>query len=155
MWKRILVYNVYNKNKPAENLRVYFCRLQTLFNLGSLTDALSDVVQLGSSDLTTSNGLNRDDRGGMDRKNLLTTDVVGNTTDGDGLVDAAMLLGNDGALESLGSLTAAFLDADSNTDGVTDVHSRKLGLDILLFKSFDQIHNNFLPSVQTFMPTQL
>ena len=41
-------------------------------------------------------------------EDLLAAYTVGDTADGDGLVDAAMLLGNDGAFKSLVALTAAF-----------------------------------------------
>ena len=51
----------------------------------------------------------------MHGKDLLAADAVGNAADGDGLVDAAMLLGNDGAFESLGALTVAFLDVISGS----------------------------------------
>ena len=51
-------------------------------------------------------------------KYLLAADAIGDTAHGDGLIDAAMLLGNDGAFESLGTLAVAFLDADEDTHGV-------------------------------------
>jgi len=78
-------------------------------------------------------------------EDLLAAYTVGNTAHGDGLVDAAMLLGNDGALESLGALAAAFLNADGDTHGIAYVEGGKLGLHILFAENFDQIHNLILP----------
>ncbi len=45
----------------------------------------------------------------MDGEHLLNADAVRNTADGDGFLNAAMLLGNDGALENLNSLAGTFL----------------------------------------------
>ena len=57
-----------------------------------------------------------------------------------------MLLGNDGAFESLGTLTAAFLDQNENADGIADVHFGQFFLHVLLAENFDQIHIMILPS---------
>ena len=84
-------------------------------------------------------------------KYLLAANAVGDAAHGDGLVDAAMLLGNDGALESLGTLTVALLDAHSHTHRVAHAHRRQLGLHVLLGQGFDEIHKkSFL--YQTFIP---
>ena len=80
----------------------------------------------------------------MHREDLFAADTVGDAADGDGLVDAAMLLGNDGAFESLVALAVAFLDTDKDTNSIADVHFGKLGLHILLTENFDQIHNPIL-----------
>ena len=80
----------------------------------------------------------------MHREDLFAANIVGNAANGDGLVDAAMLLGNDSAFESLVTLTAAFLDANDNTNGVTDVHLGKLGLHVLLSQSFDEVCHNYI-----------
>ena len=78
----------------------------------------------------------------MYRKYLLAADAVGDAAHGDGLVDAAVLLGDDRALESLGTLAVAFLDADEHANGVADVHLGQLRLHVLVTENFDQIHNN-------------
>ena len=75
----------------------------------------------------------------MHGEDLLAADVVGNATNGDGLVDAAMLLCDDGAFESLVTLTAAFLDADGDTDGIADVHGGELGLHVLSGEGLNEI----------------
>ncbi len=80
----------------------------------------------------------------MDGEHLLNADTVGNAADGEGLLDAAVLLSNDGTLENLDTLAVAFLNLQVDTDGVTDGNDRGLSLLVLLSKSLHQIHNNFL-----------
>ena len=86
-----------------------FFVLQALLDLGRLAHAVAQVVQLGSADLALADGGDRDDGGRVHGEDLLAADAVGDAADGDGLVDAAMLLGNDGAFESLVALAVAFL----------------------------------------------
>ena len=58
-----------------------------------------------------------------------------------------MLLGNDGALEHLDTLTVAFLDLQVDTDGVTHVHRGGfLGGHVLLNKALHEIHSLFPPN---------
>ena len=78
----------------------------------------------------------------MHGEDLLAAHAVGNTTDSDGLVDAAMLAGNDGAFEHLVALAVAFLNAQSDTDSVADVHFGQLGLHVIRGESFDEIHDD-------------
>ena len=114
--------------------------LQALLDLCLLTHAITQIVQLCSANLALTDGGNRDDGGGMYGEDLLAAYAVGNAADGDGLVDAAVLLGNDSAFESLLTLTVAFLDANHDTHGITDVHFGKLFLHVLLAENFNQIH---------------
>ena len=83
----------------------------------------------------------------MNGEDLLAAYTVGDTADGDGLVDAAMLLGNDGAFESLSTLTVAFLDANHDAHGIADVHFGQFFLHVLLAENFDQIHIMILPYI--------
>jgi len=80
----------------------------------------------------------------VEGEHLLHTDAVGDTTDGEGLLDAAVLLGDDGALEDLDTLAVAFLDLQVDPDGVTHGDHGGLGLQVLLSKRLHQIHNIFL-----------
>ena len=76
----------------------------------------------------------------MHGEDLLAADAVGNTANGDGLTNAAMLAGNDGAFENLDTLTSAFLDANVHTDGVADPDFGQLFLHVLAVQCFYQIH---------------
>ena len=117
--------------------------LQLLANLGCLADAVAQVVQLGAADIAVAHGLDLLDRGRVDRENLFHADAVGQAADGDGLFDAAVLLGDDGALEDLNTLTGAFLDLHVDANGVAH---QDLGdfLQLLLVQCFDEIHGYFL-----------
>ena len=76
----------------------------------------------------------------MDGEGLFDADTVGHTANGKGLLDAAMLLGNDSTLEDLDTLTGAFLDAVVNLDGVTDVEVVSAFLQLTVGQMLDQIH---------------
>ena len=77
----------------------------------------------------------------MNGENLLAADAVAQAADGDGLLNAAMLAGNDRSLEHLHSLTSAFLDFHMNANGVADIHLRQFFLHVLAGQSLHQIHN--------------
>ena len=126
--------------------------LQTLLDLCALTDTLTQVVQLCSADFTAADCLYGDDGGRVHGEDLLAAYAVGNTTDGDGLVDAAMLLGNDGAFKSLVALTAAFLYTNGDADGVADIQFGQFGLHVLFAENFDQIDSLILPLLKAFVP---
>ena len=70
----------------------------------------------------------------MEGEHLLHTDAVGDTADGKGLLNTAVLLGDDGALEDLDTLAAALLDPQVDPDGVADFHLGGLSLLILFGK---------------------
>ena len=76
----------------------------------------------------------------MNRETLLHAHAVGQATDGDGFLDAAVLLSNDGALEDLDTLTGAFLDLDMYLDGIANIDLGLFSLQLLLVESLDKIH---------------
>ena len=75
--------------------------LQLLADLGCLADAVAQVVQLGAADIAVAHGLDLLDRGRVDGEDLFHADAVGQAADGDGLFDAAVLLGDDGAVAGM------------------------------------------------------
>ena len=80
----------------------------------------------------------------MNGEHLLHAHAVGDTTDGEGLLDAAVLLGNDGTLEHLNTLTGSFLDLHVDTDSIAHFHLRHVILQLLFIQCFDEIHGFFL-----------
>ena len=114
--------------------------LLLLLDLGILTDLVTQVVQLSASDLTVADDVDLNNVGRVDREDLLHTAAVGDTSDGEGLGDAAAVLGDNGTLKHLNSLTRTLNDLVVDADGVTDVDLGHLGLKLLVYKSFDQIH---------------
>ena len=77
-------------------------------------------------------------------EDLLHTDAEGHAADGDGLGNAAVLLGDDGALKDLDTLAGALLDLDVDPDGVTDLGGGGLGLHVFLVEEIKCVHGIFL-----------
>ena len=72
--------------------------LQLLLQLGAAAHALAQVIQLRAANLTAADDLNVVDGGRMHGEDLLHADTIGQAADGDGLLNAAVLLGDDSAL---------------------------------------------------------
>ena len=84
------------------------------------------------------------DEGAVDGEDTLDADAVGNAANGKGLCDAAVLLSNDGTLESLDTLALAFLDTNINADGIADVELGLLSLDAAFRNNLQCVHFEFL-----------
>ena len=97
-------------DKKKERLSPLFRLGSQLFlDLGALAHAAAQIVQLGTPHSTIADHLDLVDGGRVHGEDLLHTDTVGDAAHGDGLGDAAVLLGDDGALEDLDTLTVALL----------------------------------------------
>ena len=121
-------------------------QLELFCNLGSLTHAATQIVQLGAANLTVAPNLELRDVRGVYREGLLDAYTVGNTADGNRLVNAGVLLGNDDAFENLNTLTVAFLDLRVYLYGIADLEFRQVALELLLGQYFDQIHSSVILS---------
>ena len=121
--------------------------LELLLDLGALADAAAQIVQLGTTDLTVADDLNVVDGGRMNGEHLLHADAVRDAADSDGLLDAAVLLGDDGALEDLDTLTGAFLDLHVDTDGVADLDGSDFVGQGFLVQFLDEINGYFPPNI--------
>ena len=120
----------------------------SFLNLGSLTNAVAQVVQLGAANLTVTDDLDLLDGRSVDGEHLLDADAVGQTTNGEGLLDTAVLLGDNGTLEDLDSLAVALFDLVLDTNGVTDLEGGDRLLQLLIGKSLNQIHD-YLASLKS------
>ena len=121
-------------------------QLELFCNLGSHTHAAAQLVQLGAANLTVAHNLELRDVRGVYREGLLDAYTVGNTADGNRLVNAGVLLGNDDAFENLNTLTVAFLDLRVYLYGIADLEFRQVALELLLGQYFDQIHSSVILS---------
>ena len=76
----------------------------------------------------------------MYRERLFNAYAVRDAADGNRLVNAGVLLGNDNALENLNTLAVAFLNLRVYLNGIADLELRQVALELLLGQYFDQIH---------------
>ena len=72
-------------------------------DLSSLAGTTTQIEQLGAADLALADNGDLLNEGAVDGEDTLNADTVGNAANGKGLCNAAVLLSNDGALESLES----------------------------------------------------
>src|SRR5699024_2582315 len=105
-----------------------------------LAGAAAQVLQLCTADLALADNSHLLNKGAVDREDTLDAHAVSDAADGKGLCDAAVLLGNDGALKGLDALALAFLDADVHPDGVADVELGALSLDAALGNDLQCVH---------------
>src|SRR5699024_6454687 len=97
----------------------------TCLDLGRLAGALTQVEELRTTDLAAADNFNLLNERAVDGEHTLHTNTIRGAANGESLGNAAMLLGDDGALKSLDTFLVAFLDADGNANGIADF---KLGL---------------------------
>jgi len=114
--------------------------LNLLCDLGSLAYATAQVVQLSTANLTAANNLELSNVRGMYREGLLYAYAVRNAANGYGLVYASVLLSNDDAFEYLNTLAVALLDLCVYLNGVADLQSGQIALELLLGQDFNEIH---------------
>ena len=119
--------------------------LDLLLDLSGLAHAITQVVQLSTTNLALADGFDHSYVGRMQGEDLLAANAVGDAADSDGLADAAMLAGNDNAFKHLDTLTSAFLDANVHTNSVAHPNVGQLFLHVLAVQSFYQIPNNCPP----------
>ena len=113
--------------------------LHLFLNLGSLTNAVAQVVQLCTANLTLADNVDSNNVRRMNREGLFNTAAVRNSSYSEGLRDSAAMLCNDGAFEHLNSFAGAFLDFVVNTNGVTNFETRYSFLLLLFRKSLNKI----------------
>ena len=111
-----------------------------LFYLGSLTNAITQIIKLRSADTTVSNKLNLGNVGRMYREYTLYAYAVSNTTYGKGFGDAAVILSDNSTLKYLNSLALAFTNLYVNTNSRTDVYNRSILAKLTGGKILDCVH---------------
>ena len=105
--------------------------LDLFLNLRSLTNSVSQVVELCSSNLTGTNDVDLYYVRRVDREGLFNAATVGYASYGEGLGNAAAVLSDNGALEHLNSLSFTLADVDAYLYGIADVE-----LSIVFFAPF-------------------
>ena len=97
--------------------------LDLFLNLGSLTNSVSQVVQLSASYLTVTDNVDTGYVGGMERESLFHAYTVCYAANGEGLGDTAAVTGDNSTLEHLDSFSRTLFDFVVYTDGVTNMES--------------------------------
>ena len=152
-YARLRKLNRFSKNKNGEQRSPFplfgFVKpiRYLLRDLGSLAYAAAQVVQLRAANLTAANDLELSNVRGVYREGLLDAYAVRDAANGNRLVNASVLLGNDDALEHLDTLAVAFLDLCVYLNGIADLQLRKVVLELLLGQYFYQIPFFCLPFV--------
>ncbi|OCQ89514.1 hypothetical protein AMR42_13665 [Limnothrix sp. PR1529] len=101
--------------------RILLLAIEPFLDAGCLTNALTQVVQLGTTDFTTAHDFDIRDAGRMQQEHALYANTLEHPTHGDGFVNSAVAHRDDGAFVGLDALFAAFLDHNTNSNRVPDI----------------------------------
>lgn len=121
----------------------------SLFNSGVLTDLVSKVVKLSSSDLTAASDFKLGNVGRVNRECSFDTDSARNLAKGNRLGDATVLNGDAKTFEQLKSFFVAFTDAYMYLNGISRPNSWCVGFDVSFSHACQNslLRHIFLPSV--------
>ena len=109
-------------------------------DLGGFADFVSEIVELGASDMPSALHFDSVDSGGVKRENLFHADTERDTSDSESLADSAAPSCDDNAGEELDTLVIAFDDLVVNFYGVTDVEVRNILLALHFFDFVNHVH---------------
>ncbi len=120
------------------------------FDSGCFTSTLSQVVQLGASDVTATLHCDFFNARRVDQEDPLDADALEYAANGDGLTDSGAAALDDYAFITLGALFVAFNDFDEDLNGVANIHLGGVALDERRFNFLDNlVHDKktlFLPA---------
>ena len=116
-----------------------------LLDLSGLTNAITDVIELRTTDDAMTDYLDTTDGGAVIREGTLNADAVAHTTDGEGLADAAALHLDNDTLEILKTLTGTFDDLNVNADGVADLELGEICAELLFFEFLNDVCHSIDP----------
>ena len=132
--------NIKEKGSISTSLILLGFDSDKFLNLGALTNSITEIEELGTSNLTASDNLYLLNSGRVDGEGLLNAATVSNVANGEGLGDAATVLADNGTLKNLNSLSGTLFDLVVNLYGVTNVELGNLSLKLLARKSSEFIH---------------
>ncbi len=120
--------------KPPDGIFFGDVSVDLLLDLGSLTDAVAQVVQLRTANLTDANDGNARNVRGMQGKVFSTPQPYVTRRTVKGLGNAAAVTGDDSTLINLNSLSVALFDLVLDANRVADAEGRHLSLELLVCK---------------------
>ena len=110
-------------------------------NLGGLTAEVAQVVQLGTTNLTTTHYGDGIHTRGVQRESTLNTYAVRVTTDGEGLTDGTVATSDDHAFKSLQTLTGTFDNLHLYANGVANLERRNISFIGIVLLPYKDVHN--------------
>ena len=127
-----------------------FCESDALnfLDLGSLALTITQIVQLGTANLTAADHFDMVHTGRIDRESTFNANAVGHPANRKCFTDTAVALRDNSAFESLQTFTVAFNNLDPYAYGVTDIELRQIAANLFCFDGTDNfIHGNMPPSL--------
>ncbi len=103
-----------------------------LFDAGTFSAELAQIVQLGAADAAEAFDFDFGDGGAVKRENSLDADAVADLADGEAFADSAVFAGDDDAFEGLKTLVSTFGDLDGDADGVAGAELRNVIFQVFL-----------------------
>src|SRR5579859_1443854 len=112
-----------------------------------LAAAITQIIELGATDVTTADHFDLGDIRGVEREDTLDAFAVGDLAHGERAVQAGIAAGDDDALVSLQTLAGAFDHLDVDLDGVArgEVRDRLAGGelgDLLLLQRLNNVRHD-------------
>jgi hypothetical protein len=104
--------------RPGRHSPTGISASDAFLNAGRSAHAVSEIVELGSTDFAASHDLDFLNQGRMQREAALDADAVRNPPHGIGFVNARTPAFNDYSFKNLNTLALAFPDFHVNFDGV-------------------------------------
>lgn len=120
-----------------------------LFDLGCLTDAVTQVVELGPTNVSTGVHLDLLDDRRVNREGTLHADAIGELANGEGLLYPTALTTNHNTLEHLDALLVALNHANVNLEGVPRGEVRYVCTEAGLIDEVGAVHNSCDPEVRS------
>ena len=99
-----------------------------MLNLGSLSNSVTNIVELRTSNLTDADDIYLLNVGRVDGECLLDTATIRNTSNRKGLGNSAAVLCDNGSFEQLNSFAVTLFDSVVNTNGITNINYGNLFL---------------------------
>ena len=116
--------------------------LPLLLHLGSLTNTIAQVVELGSADVATGPDLDAVDDRRVDREGPLNPDTETELANRERFADSAALALYDHALEQLHALAVALDHADVHLEGIAGVEVRNVVTKVLVIDEIGGLHGS-------------
>ena len=116
-----------------------------LLDLSGLTNAITDVIELRTTNNAMTNNIDMTDGGAVIGERALNADAVAHTTDGEGPAETAALHLDNDTLKVLKTLTGTFNDLNVYADGIADLKLGKIGTELLFFEFLNDVCHNIDP----------